>query len=173
LTETKEKEMHKDEEETERALRTALDPNVISERNGLSYVTGRYVKDTLNDAFGHLGWSYRVEQFEILGPAKAFARVSLTVLTDRYNITREAVAVGYGSETTASGEPLSEARANEVLDFACAEAVTDALKRAACSFGPALGLHLYPLLGKGTQKKNENRKRQAVAKEDQEVQDEW
>jgi hypothetical protein len=34
---------------------------------------------------------------------------------------------------------------NEVIDFAAAEAVTDALKRAAVSLGQNLGLSLYPM----------------------------
>jgi recombination DNA repair RAD52 pathway protein len=138
-------------------LSQSLSPDVVSERKGLSYVTGRYVKETLNRIFGYAGWEYTIEEFQILDDFRAFAHVRLTVNFGGQIIVRDGVAVGYGSSKTFDGGELSEGRKNEVLDFACAEAVTDALKRAAVSLGPALGLELYPLVGKGTPKQ-ENKK---------------
>lgn len=141
-------------------LRTPVAEQYVSERKGLSYVTGRYVKQTLNELFGPLGWSYEViENYPINptfdgGVARWFAHVRLTIQVGDRTITRDGLAVGHGllrkevwenRKPTGKFEDVSAGRANEVIDFAAAEAVTDALKRAASSVGQVLGLSLYPL----------------------------
>jgi len=141
-------------------LRTPVAPQYVSERKGLSYVTGRYVKQTLNELFGPLGWSYEViDNYPINpsfndGAARWFAHVRLTIYVAERTVTRDGLAVGHGvlrkeiwenRKPTGKFEDVSDGRANEVIDFAAAEAVTDALKRAASSLGQVLGLSLYPL----------------------------
>jgi len=141
-------------------LRTPVAQQYVSERKGLSYVTGRYVKQTLNELFGPLGWSYEViENYPINpkfddGTARWFAHVRLTIQVGERSVTKDGLAVGHGvlrKEIWKNGKPTGEfeevsgGRANEVIDFAAAEAVTDALKRAASTVGQVLGLSLYPL----------------------------
>lgn len=131
------------------ALRSDVHPQYVSERNGLSYVTGRYVKEALNQFFGPLGWGYEViDQYPINTDersARWFAHVRINVTVDGNTTTRDGLAVGHGLLEGRKG-PVSPGRANEVWDFAAAEAVTDALKRAAVSLGGAFGLNLYPLV---------------------------
>ena len=133
----------------ESALSADVPPEFISSRQGLSYVTGRYVKQRLNEVFGWDGWSYTIDSFEHACPennGRAKCALSLVVFTDRGLVRRAGVAQGYGSikdDTTAD-------RLNQVLDFADAEAVTDALKRAAVSLGQNLGLSLYPMTPGGS-----------------------
>jgi len=139
-------------------LRQDVRPEFVSERKGLSYVTGRYVKQSLNELFGPLGWQYVVvNQYAINDdPAAArwFAHVRLSVSVGDRTVARDGLAIGHGTlekeiwenrQRTGKFEKVSVGRANEVWDFAAAEAVTDALKRAASSLGQALGLSLYPL----------------------------
>ena len=128
----------------------------ISERQGLDYVTGRYVKQRLNEVFGWDGWSYTIDSFEHACPennGRAKCALSLVVFTDRGLVRRAGVAQGYGNLVDREGNAVSVDRANQVLDFADAEAVTDALKRAAVSLGQNLGLSLYPMTPGGARKK--------------------
>ena len=133
-------------------LRTDVRAEYISERSGLSYVTGRYVKQTLNEVFGPLGWSYEVIEQRLLegdpDAARWFAHVRLSITVGDHTVTRDGLAVGHGNLVTKNGK-VSVGRASEVIDFAAAEAVTDALKRAASSVGQVLGLSLYPLTAGG------------------------
>lgn len=156
-------------------LRTPVAEQYVSERKGLSYVTGRYVKQTLNELFGPLGWGYEVvEQYPLNpkfdnGAARWFAHVRLTIQVGDRSVTRDGLAVGHGvlrkeiwenRKPTGKFEEVSVGRANEVIDFAAAEAVTDALKRAASSVGQVLGLSLYPLTagaGNSTEKSSTTR----------------
>lgn len=146
-------------------LRTPVAAEYVSERKGLSYVTGRYVKQTLNELFGPLGWSYEVVETYPIDPhfngdaARWFAHVRLTIQVGDRTVTRDGLAVGHGvlekevwenRKPTGRYERVSAGRANEVIDFAAAEAVTDALKRAASTIGQVLGLSLYPLTAGGT-----------------------
>lgn len=137
-------------------LRADVRPEFVSERAGLSYVTGRYVKQSLNEIFGPLGWAYEVvQQYPIdtdERSARWFAQVRLSVTVGERTITRDGLAIGHGLLETRKG-PVSPGRANEVWDFAAAESVTDALKRAAVSLGQVLGLSLYPLTAGGTPNK--------------------
>ena len=146
-------------------LRQDVRPEFVSERKGLSYVTGRYVKQSLNELFGPLGWQYVVvDQYAIVDDSRAarwFAHVRLTVMVGDREVSRDGLAIGHGvlekevwenRQPTGKYQEVSVGRANEVWDFAAAEAVTDALKRAASSLGQCLGLSLYPLTAGGGSK---------------------
>lgn len=144
--------------DTASALRQDVDPEFVSERSGLSYVTGRYTKQRLNELFGPLGWSFEVLTATLDRENVAcFVHGRLTVTIhqkDGTSVTasRDGVALGF-----ASGR-----NNNEAFDFACAEAVTDALKRAAVGLGQNLGLSLYPLTAGGAQKKKAAPKKKAA-----------
>ena len=130
-------------------LRADVADQYVSERSGLSYVTGRYVKQTLNQIFGPLGWSYTIVDQYPIGDftgesAQWFCHLRLSVTVGDFTTTRDGMAVGHGLLVTRKGR-VSPGRANEIIDFAAAESVTDALKRAAVSLGGVLGLSLYPL----------------------------
>ena len=125
-------------------------------RKELGYITGRYCKQRLNEIFGWDGWTYTVVEHEIVtldeSCVRWFAHVALSVYTDGGCVERHGLAVGHGvlqkeiwegGRSTGKFEAVSVGRANEVIDFAAAEAVTDALKRAAVSLGQNLGLSLY------------------------------
>ena len=135
--------------DTATALREDVAPEFVSERSGLSYVTGRYTKQRLNELFGPLGWSFEVLDVRLdRENMSAFVHGRLTVTVHAENgptvtVTKDGLALGF-----ASGRSN-----NEAFDFAIAEGATDALKRAAVALGQNLGLCLYPLVGKGTPKK--------------------
>jgi len=127
-------------------LEAPIPKECISQRAGgggikLSYVSGRYVKQRLNEIFGWDGWEYSVTKVELFPEdCTAFVHVCLTVYTGdeskrgfRESVCRDGLAYGYGRKSA------------EGFDFAIAEAVTDALKRAAVSLGQNLGLELYPM----------------------------
>jgi recombination DNA repair RAD52 pathway protein len=135
--------------DTATALRQDVAPEFVSERSGLSYVTGRYTKQRLNELFGPLGWSFEVLDVRLdRDNMSAFVHGRLTATVHQKDaepvtVTKDGLALGF-----ASGRSN-----NEAFDFAIAEAATDALKRAAVGLGQNLGLCLYPLVGKGTPKK--------------------
>lgn len=155
-------------DDIQKQLSEDVEPQYITTRgegkNALDYVTGRYVKQRLNEIFGWDGWSYEVVEQKLVTLddhcVRWFAHVRLTVFTNPANdgITRDGMAVGHGLlekekweqrdgrwRKTGQWEPVTPGRANEVVDFAAAEAVTDALKRAAVSLGQNLGMSLYPI----------------------------
>ena len=128
-------------------LATDVPPEHVTQREGaggmkLDYVTGRYVKQRLNEIFGWDGWSYEVIRVELFPEeCTAFAHVRLKVmetpapeymLISSPGVTKDGLAYGHGRKGA------------EGFDFAIAEAVTDALKRAAVSLGQNMGLSLYP-----------------------------
>ena len=137
-------------------LRADVADQYVSERAGLSYITGRYVKQTLNQLFGPFGWSYTIVDQYPIGDfegdsAQWFCHLRLSVTVGDITTTRDGMAVGHGLLVTRNGK-VSPGRANEVIDFAAAESVTDALKRAAVSLGGVLGLSLYPITAGGKSK---------------------
>ena len=140
-------------------------PNAcISDKKGLSYVSHRYVKDRLNECFG-LCWSYKVlDTYQVSideNSIRWFSHVRLFVQEAGDITTRDGIAIGHGTLKTAAGKTASPGRANEIVDFAAAESVTDALKRAAVSLGNSLGLELYPM---GTKKSGGSAPRPAPKK---------
>ena len=122
-------------------IQTLLDDHIpeaaISQKQGLDYVSHRYVKDQLNAIFGWDGWHYKVLRVDLdrenMG---AFVHVRLTIVgPEGQLVERDGLAFGF-----AAGQ-----QSNQSFDFAIAEAVTDALKRAAVSLGNRMGLELYPM----------------------------
>ena len=146
--------------DTATALQQDVGPEFVSERSGLSYVTGRYTKQRLNELFGPLGWSFEVIRATLDRDNMAcFVHGRLTVTIhqpegDPVVVAKDGLALGF-----ASGRSN-----NEAFDFAIAEAATDSLKRAAVSLGQNLGLCLYPLTAGGAQKKKAAPKKKAPAK---------
>lgn len=118
-------------------LEAPIPRECISERSGLSYVSGRYVKQRLNEIFGWDGWSYQIiSTSPHFDNVACFTHLRLTVInSEGKEVTRDGMAWGYAAGRTG----------NEAFDFAIAESVTDALKRAAVSLGQNLGLELYPM----------------------------
>ena len=96
----------------------------------LTYIPVSGVIVRLNDVFGPLGWSYTLVKCErdVLDPDFLVAHVSVTV----GNITRDGVG----------GQKIKRTRAGDILDLGdeYKGAVSDALKKAAQSFG--VGLYL-------------------------------
>ena len=96
----------------------------------LTYIPVSEVIVRLNDVFGPLGWSYTLVKCErdVLDPDFLVAHVSMTV----GDITRDGVG----------GQKIKRTRAGDILDLGdeYKGAVSDALKKAAQSFG--IGLYL-------------------------------
>jgi hypothetical protein len=155
--------------ELQEKLDEAIPQECIADKGGLDYVSHRYVKQRLNEVFGVQGWSYRVIETKLLSldevSVRWFTHLRLEVQTgvqlDKENwiqhmhSERDGIAVGHGllskdewvdRKKTGRTIAVSPGRANEVIDFAAAESVTDALKRAAVSLGLSLGLQLYPII---------------------------
>jgi hypothetical protein len=96
----------------------------------LTYIPVSEVIVRLNDVFGPLGWSYTLVKCErdVLDPDFLVAHVSMTV----GDITRDGVG----------GQKIKRTRAGDIVDLGdeYKGAVSDALKKAAQSFG--VGLYL-------------------------------
>ena len=96
----------------------------------LTYIPVSEVIVRLNDVFGSLGWSYTLVKCErdVLDPDFLVAHVSMTV----GDITRDGVG----------GQKIKRTRAGDIVDLGdeYKGAVSDALKKAAQSFG--VGLYL-------------------------------
>lgn len=148
--------------DTATLLQQDVPAEVVSVRSGLSYVTGRYVKQRLNELFGPLGWDFNIIScVPDRDNMSCFVHGRLTVRVHQAEgppvvTTKDGVAIGF-----AAGRSN-----NEAFDFACAEAVTDALKRAAVGLGQNLGLSLYPLTAgsKAAPKKSKPAKKAAPKK---------
>ena len=134
----------------------------MSQRSGLSYITGAYVKRELNTIFGFDGLDFKVVESKLLYMDEKTVRwyvhgrltVRVGVHGEEVTVIKDGIAIGHGTlgklvEQDDGSDlfvPTSPGRTNEVVDFAAAEAVTDSLKRAAVALGEALGLSLYPMV---------------------------
>jgi hypothetical protein len=117
--------------------RECISEKQASGRKKLSYISHRYIKERLNTVFGWDGWSYEVVDKQIFETKlSCFAHVRLTVMGSTGPVTRDGMALGF---------PANQDTA-QAFDFAIAESVTDALKRAAVSLGNSMGLELYPMV---------------------------
>jgi hypothetical protein len=117
-------------------LNAPIPRECISQKQGLSYISHRYIKEHLNTVFGWDGWSYEVIDKTIFEEKlSCFAHVRLTVMGPTGPVTRDGMALGFPA-----GQDTAQA-----FDFGIAESVTDALKRAAVSLGSSMGLELYPM----------------------------
>jgi len=129
------------EHDIEKALSEDVPAEMITQRSGgggikLDYVTGRFIKQRLNEIFGWSGWSMEVIDKQLFpDDCTCFAHVRLTVMLreEGIEVTKDGMAYGHGR------------KGGEGFDFAIAEAVTDALKRAAVLLGQQMGLSLYPI----------------------------
>lgn len=122
------------------ALVQPLDVTRVKKRQGgggraLSYLEGYDVIDRLNEIFGYASWSFEVEDLQEVAVSKGKmfrARVLLTVQIDGTPTRRGDVGVG-----------LAKSENQEEVEKAIKEAATDALKRAARTFGAQFGNELY------------------------------
>ena len=119
-------------------LMANLEEYCIKQREGargmtLDYLEGYHVIDEMNRIFGFDAWSYTttlVHQETVEGKRgpqwQIIVKVTLHVTIEDRQVTREDVGFGNGD-----------------IELAYKEAVTDALKRAARTFGNPLGNALY------------------------------
>lgn len=120
-------------------LAAELDVSRVSHRNQgrggpqLSYIEGYDAIDALNRIFGFGGWSQDVISLTHLPSGVLQALVKLTVADG---------AGGFVTRTDA-GAAIPAGGSNEALETAIKAAVTDAMKRAARTFGNQFGNSLY------------------------------
>lgn len=121
-------------EETLEKLAKKVDASLVKQREGvagmtLDYIPGYTVIRLLNSVFGYDGWSWTAEtRTNVVGDRMVvISEGQLTV----GNTVRNGVGVADG--------PISKGNAELVVKTAA----TDALKRAAITFGDAFGLNLY------------------------------
>jgi DNA recombination protein Rad52 len=113
----------------------------------LTYIPGHHAIRIANEVFGWDGWAHEVTRLDLMNMSQVkqdrgeswcvsfIAVVRVTVTAQGRPVTRE--DVGFGSGTTYDEHP------GDAIEAAVKEAVTDGIKRALKSFGPALGLDLY------------------------------
>lgn len=113
----------------------------------LSYLTGAYVINRLNQVLGQGNWAYKIDQLKPVFEGKITQASGKEVFTVSYtamcsliaNIdgkTVEFTDVGFGDGTDARNPGKGH-------ELASKEAATDALKRAAKNLGISMGLGLY------------------------------
>lgn len=138
----------------EAKLSQPLDPSRVKTRKGtgrdqVSYIQGWDVIEAFNSIFGFLGWSRETVLMESLHEPKLIidpedpqnnkvvaaykAKVKITVYVGDRTILREGSAAARSFARTAS----------EAEEQAIKSAETDAMKRAAITFGDQFGLCLY------------------------------
>ena len=137
--------------EQQAALDEKLPRSQVTKRQGpgkmmLDYVEGYYVIGKLNEIFGAAGWSLEVTDTKLVAETEKNKRHCVSYLAEcRIDITcEEGRARGLGAFRqdwgAGHGSDFDLGKAHE---SAIKEAITDALKRCAKSFGWALGLALY------------------------------
>lgn len=128
-----------------------IDKDAIKTREGaggmsLSYVSGYYIRNRLNQVLGHGNWGY-TSQLKLVHEG---------VFTDRYGKEKTRVSyiadvvltvkladgriTNYGDSGNGHGRDSDPGQAHE---SACKEAITDGLKRCATNLGLSFGLELY------------------------------
>ncbi len=138
-------------EELVKVLDSNIPEDVIEKRSGgggkeLSYLSGAYVIDRLNQVLGIGEWSYSIESLtkvfegEVAGYSGDVKSVSYTAIVQlEASIAGKRVfftEVGYGDGT-------DKKNAGKAHELAVKEAVTDGVKRAAKNLGRSMGLGLY------------------------------
>jgi len=138
-------------EEIQKELDAPIPRDCVSEREGgggkkLSYLTGHYVIDRLNQVFGPFGWATNTVELRLVSAgeiegkygkkhsAHYLAKVRLVV--EAGGKTTEHNCHGYGNGFDAKDPGLAH-------ELAAKEAETDALKRCAKNLGMSMGLALY------------------------------
>ena len=128
-------------------LSKPLDPKHVKKPSGSfgpkgDYLEGWHVINEMNRIFGFDGWSYTIdltrdalEKDDTKGQWQAAYTCvcTLTVETDKGNVVRQDVGFGSGFAK----------QVGDAIEGATKEAATDALKRAARTFGNPFGLALY------------------------------
>ncbi len=124
----------------------------------LSYLTGAYVINRLNEILGQGNWSYGIEEMTKVfeGKIEQYSGEAFTVSyisriwfnADIDGRRSSFTEVGYGDGT----DKKSPGKAHEL---ATKEAVTDGLKRAAKNLGISMGLGLYFKSGEYVDEQNE------------------
>lgn len=138
-------------EQIKEELNAKIPREAVSQREGgngksLSYLSGHYVIDRMNQVFGPGMWSYTSDVTLVhSGEIEAYGKKSYSVhylgkvrlVADFGNgIKSDITEYGYGD----GSDKVNIGKAHEL---AVKEAVTDALKRAAKSLGMSMGLALY------------------------------
>lgn len=126
-------------------LRKPLDPRHVVKPSGNfgpkgDYIEGWHCINELNRVFGFDGWSYTIDlsrddlrEVEKNGKAQWQAAYTCICTLTVGDVTRQDVGFGSGFASTIG----------DAIEGATKEAVTDALKRAARTFGNIFGLALY------------------------------
>lgn len=109
----------------------------------LSYVSGHYVTNALNEVFGPLYWSFYEEQCDLHWDEKdEKGRHRVSCMYRGYLHTSTVDEVTKVSTDVGVGHGISKNK-GEAIESAVKEARTDCLKRCAKDLGPYLGLALY------------------------------
>lgn len=110
----------------------------------LSYLSGWYVINRLNQVFGQGNWSYQVNSlnkvFEGVVNTKQYVSYVSTV-TLQYRLTEQDAWVALND--VGFGDGQDKTNPGKAHELATKEAVTDGLKRCAKSLGMSMGLALY------------------------------
>lgn len=134
-------------------LNQNIPESAVEKRSGgggkeLSYLTGAYVINRLNEVLGQGNWGYSITELsktfegklvqgfkkEVVFATSYLAQLVLTSKID--GVTTHFEEIGYGDGT----DKTNPGKAHEL---ATKEAITDALKRAAKNLGISMGLGLY------------------------------
>jgi hypothetical protein len=125
---------------------SSIDASRVATRDGMSYIEAYDARATLIKVFGYGGWSYNVDDADIVqierdipnsrGGTTNF-RVTAKV---RGRLYIPQLEVQYGGVAVAS---QNGAQIGEVCDFAIKTADSDAFKRCAMNLGTQFGLSLY------------------------------
>lgn len=140
---------------TLQSIEQQLDANIprdaVSSREGgggrsLSYLTGHYVIDRLNQIFGPFGWASNTEEMRLVSSGPVERRGGSVHSAHYIAKVRLVVEVG-GSRTehncTGYGNGFDKSDPGIAHELAVKEAETDALKRCAKNLGMSMGLALY------------------------------
>lgn len=143
-------------DEVNQKLALPLDPSKIRQRKGpngkkLDYLSGGDVILALNDALTPLGWSRSIARLDVdvdqdadqkTGETKAsWSAVARATVRIQLHPTPGVVVVTH--EDVGHGLAQAQKSRGDAIELAEKSAVTDAMKRAAHSLGPRLGLALY------------------------------
>lgn len=136
--------------------------NAIEHRNQggreVSYLSGAFVIDRLNQVLGHLNWGYGITELKCVYEGKTeqssgevyavsyIAKIKLHAATEVIATYED---VGYG-------DGFDKKNPGKAHELAVKEAVTDGIKRCAKNLGRSLGLELYlkPALKVGNKTSN-------------------
>lgn len=108
----------------------------------LSYLSGAYVINRLNQVLGNGQWSYTIVELKNVYEGK-IDQYSGEAYTTSYVARIQLCAANAIYEEVGYGDGTDKKSPGKAHELATKEAVTDALKRAAKNLGMSLGLQLY------------------------------